>query len=168
MNPLNTGLVLLACAALVVCLGFLARIKRAQVARWDHAQKAFYRHAAHLVETPQVPDELVRFVEFLSSLLGRKSALILMTVLALTERGKISGKRPRSRLLDIADRLPHRLHESFFAALDAFFTSLGWRSLFLGWLFRWATRPVRKPKNNGDHGAAELHLVEVACARAAA
>jgi hypothetical protein len=163
MNPLHTGLVLLACAALVTVVGFLARVKLDQIGKRDRAVRSFYRQATELVADSRVPNEVVSLLGFLSGKLGSKSALVMFAVLALATRG--TKEEPESDLHNVVVLLPPRVQQSLFTAINAFFASLCWHSLFLSWFFRWATRPVRK--RNGDHHATELLLIEKGHARAA-
>ncbi len=167
MNPLNTGLVLLAFASLLTLLGLLARIKRRQLVQFDRCQKAFYKHAGTLIESPRTPEEIVRFLEFGARALGRRWALLLF--IAFTPFARHSASREgKSRLSEEAQALPPVMKESFYTALDSLFGAMCWQSLFLSWVFRWITRPVRKPKvDHANKGATELALVERVCARAA-
>jgi hypothetical protein len=168
MNPLNTGLVLLACAALLTILGKLAQIKRRQVRRFDLMQKEFYRHASVLLASPRISEDMVRFLNFGAGAIGKRWAAWLFIIFTPWVRS-----RPRSakgKMLEEAQALPFALEHSFYTAVDSFFAAMGSQSLFLGFLFRWVTRPVRKPKeDNPDKKAAvELALVERVCEHAAA
>jgi len=167
MNPLNTGLVLLACAMLVTFLGVLARIKRRQLAQFEHQEKAFYRHAGALIENPRTPEEVVRFLEFSSRALDRRWALLMFILFTPFVRRR--SAEPKSRLSQEAQALPSAMKDSFYAAVDSLFGALCWQNLFLSWVFRWMTRPVSKPKDDhsNNKGAIELALVERVCARAA-
>jgi hypothetical protein len=65
-------------------------------------------------------------------------------------------------------RLSAAVKTKYYTAVDAFLTALCWQSLFLGWAFRYAAKPLRRSKGEGPtNNVTEVELLERLCARAA-
>lgn len=167
MNPLNTGLVLLACAAVVALLGVLAQIKRRQNARRNAALKQFYRNAELLVQAPETPTGLVGMLTLFNEWAGKRwTPLYFICLLFVRQSEDEDEAVPRRQI----EHLPAPLRRAVLEAVDGFFSSLLWQSLFLGWAFRMALRIApasAKRDSDGGQIATELRLAERACTKAA-